>query len=152
MSFFDYFRKMPKPPAITEQPKPIVRTYGFFFKFFVNYTNTENKKGTYTWTSDFYLDYNTALEASRDVIKSINQKVNDASDNDFIFIVDISLKKENFISATSTDPTLIVFANSVSERAVDIAIATGGNATIQKLPEGDTLVGDYKIMNNSINF
>jgi hypothetical protein len=152
MSFFDYFRKMPKPPTIVEQPKPIVRTYGFFFKFFVNYTNSEAKKGTYIWTSDLYLDYNSALDAARGVIKNINQQVNEVTDEEFVFIVDISLKKESFISATATDPTLLVFANSVSERAVDIAIAAGSNATIQKSPEGDTLVGDYKIMNNSVSF
>lgn len=160
MSFLDFFSKSPRLPIeVPPQPENVSKflpkqnkTYGFCFKYYVNYTNHESKKGTYNWTSDLYLDYNQALVASRKIIKDINEIVKSASGDEPLFITDISLPKSAFISATASDPALLEFIDGVLSKAIDIGVYDGGNAVINQTEDGDSVTGKYKTMKNAIDF
>lgn len=158
MSFFDYFRfTSRKPVEIVVPPQPEhlkqPKTYAFVYRFFVNYTNNENKQGTYNWTSELYLDHNKALEASRKIVKDIGDAFKNATaDDEPVFIIDIAIKKKAFISATASDPTLLEFTNGVLSRAINIQVYEGENIVIVPGPDGDKISGKYRTMKDSVSF
>lgn len=119
---------------IAEIP-PIV-TKAFFFKFNVNYYS-KNEVKTYVWSSEAYYDYRKALNASRSIIKDINEQLNTTDSNDYIFIVDLAIKKRKIIDATANDVQVVTFANGKAIKSDCIMVSEGENV-ILPMPEPNT--------------
>jgi hypothetical protein len=122
---------VPKEVVVAPSAPPIV-TKAFFFKFLVNYYGPK-EVSQYTWSSGAYFDYQKAVDASRNIIKNIMIQLNEAEKDEYIFIIDLSIKKRKIIDATANDVQLVTFENGKAVKSECIIVAEGENVILPAL-------------------
>lgn len=124
--------KTPIEPTPTVE-KGVVKA--FFFKYSITYKFERDPKSYEAeWRSDLFFDYREAVKVSREIVQSITNQLNTSKD-EFIFIVDIAVKRSTVINVFARNVIELTITNGIITNESAISITNNDNLVYIK-PEG----------------